>query len=81
MGYEEAQVWNEEVNEMLKDIKARVKLKFGKEMAPVDYPEPFKSEWDKTYGKKNYDGHYPFSADNVEEFAKFCQQSGGFTIC
>ena len=81
LGYEEAQVWNEEVNEMLKDIKARVKLKFGKEMAPVDYPAPFKSEWDKTYGKKNYDGHYPFSADNVEEFAKFCQQSGGFTIC
>ena len=25
--------------------------------------------------------HYPFSADNVREFAEFCQRSGGFRIC
>ena len=25
--------------------------------------------------------HYPFSEANVKEFAKFCQNSGGFRIC
>jgi len=25
--------------------------------------------------------HYPFSTDNVREFAEFCAESGGFTIC
>ena len=24
--------------------------------------------------------HYPFSADNVKEFAEFCEESGGFEI-
>ncbi len=26
-------------------------------------------------------GSYPFSRDNVENFAKFCLESGGFEIC
>jgi hypothetical protein len=25
--------------------------------------------------------HYPFDIENVERFAKFCIESGGFEIC
>lgn len=30
---------------------------------------------------KNFATNYPFSVDNVREFAAFCRESGGFTIC
>ena len=30
---------------------------------------------------KNFSKHYPFDVDNVEAFAKFCLESGGFEIC
>jgi len=29
----------------------------------------------------HFSTHYPFSAENVEEFARFCLKSGGFEIC
>lgn len=33
-------------------------------------------------GKRDpWDKSYPFSADNVKNFAEFCEKSGGFTIC
>ena len=31
--------------------------------------------------KDDWDKSYPFSEDNVREFANFCLNSGGFTIC
>tara|TARA_Y100001938_G_scaffold117628_1_gene162343 strand:- start:392 stop:889 length:498 start_codon:yes stop_codon:yes gene_type:complete len=30
---------------------------------------------------KRFMSNYPFSQDNVESFAKFCLESGGFEIC
>jgi len=30
---------------------------------------------------KNWRTDYPFSVDNVKEFAEFCKDSGGFEIC
>ena len=30
---------------------------------------------------KNWSCHYPFSVENVREFAEFCRESGGFQIC
>jgi hypothetical protein len=30
--------------------------------------------------KKNFATHYPFEVENVQEFAAFCRESGGFTI-
>ena len=30
---------------------------------------------------KKFMSNYPFSQDNVENFAKFCLESGGFEIC
>ena len=29
----------------------------------------------------NWDKSYPFNVENVEHFAKFCLESGGFEIC
>ena len=31
--------------------------------------------------RENWQTHYPFKSDIVLEFAQFCKQSGGFTIC
>lgn len=31
--------------------------------------------------RRPWDTHYPFSVDNVREFAEFCKNSGGFEIC
>lgn len=31
--------------------------------------------------KPNWATHYPFSVENVKEFAEFCLDSGGFEIC
>ena len=36
---------------------------------------------DGTGKKDDWDKSYPFSEDNVREFANFCANSGGFTIC
>jgi hypothetical protein len=37
----------------------------------------------KKMGDKEYDWReaYPFEVDNVKEFAEFCRESGGFSIC
>ena len=69
------------IQEQLDDIKSRVKLEHGEGLVPRDYPEPFKADWEKTYAKKKWDAEYPFDVENVENFSKFCLQSGGFEIC
>ena len=35
----------------------------------------------KKLNKDNWDKNYPFSEDNVRQFANFCANSGGFRIC
>ena len=59
-----------------------VKEKTGKDnLAPADYPEPFNSQWNDIQKLTNYEAHYPFSVQNVKDFANFCRESGGFEIC
>ena len=31
--------------------------------------------------RRPFSSNYPFHIDNLKEFAKFCEQSGGFEIC
>ena len=50
-------------------------------IVPAHYPEPYKSMWDKLQDQEDWGAHYPFDADNVREFGKFCKESGGFEIC
>ena len=53
----------------------------GNDIVPMNYPEPYKKKWNDAYAKQDWAGYYPFDADNAREFAKFCDNSGGFEIC
>ena len=45
-----------------------------------EYESEYK-KYIKGLGKDDWDKSYPFSEENVREFANFCANSGGFTIC
>jgi len=49
-------------------------------LVPRDFPKKDHDKWEKIYRKRNSDASYPFSIQNVEEFAEFCENSGGFSI-
>jgi len=62
-----------ELEEKYKEIKTT-------SVAPCDYPEKEKADWDELQSQRNWDDSYPFSVENVEEFSHFCMESGGFKI-
>lgn len=57
------------------------KITGKKDLAPANFPKDIYKKWDETYQEKEWIENYPFSVDNVKEFADFCKDSGGFTIC
>ena len=66
--------------------KIGTKLKILLEDGTVDRWEDHittRNEELKQSGKEEerFAGNYPFNRDNVEHFAEFCLQSGGFEIC
>jgi hypothetical protein len=72
---------NDKIEKELDKFCKSVEKKLGKtNLAPNDFPEEDKKKWDNIYEKKNFNGNYPFSVDNVKEFSEFCKNSGGFTI-
>ena len=71
-------------NEKLKELNKLVRNEIGSNeewLAPAQFPEKYLKQWEKIYGTKKVHGSYPFSVENVREFANFCYQSGGFEIC
>ena len=77
-----AKLDNLEVQKKHDELQMIVKQKTGKDnLVPADYPEPFNSQWNDIQKLTNYEAHYPFSVENVKDFAKFCRESGGFEIC
>ena len=76
-----ADVHNKKVQKNLDKITKECQDKHGKDLVPANYPEPFKTLWKETYDTKSWDSDYPFRKDNIEDFATFCLQSGGFEIC
>jgi hypothetical protein len=80
-----AEKHNNKVEQMLSELRAEVAKVVGnkkaKDLAPMDYPEPFHKKWNDIYSKKDYRSSYPFSIDNVKEFIEFARNSGGFRIC
>ena len=72
---------NDKVEKELSLFSKRVCKKMKKKnLAPCDFPIDDKKTWDRIYKKRNSDASYPFSVENVKEFADFCKNSGGFTI-
>jgi len=72
---------NDKIEKQLDKFCKEVEKKLGKSnLAPNEFPTEDKKKWDKIYDKKNFNGNYPFSVDNVKEFSDFCKNSGGFTI-
>ena len=77
-----AKLHNLEIEKKHKELRKIVERHTGKkDLVPADYPEPFNSQWNDIQKLTNYEAHYPFSVDNVKDFAKFCRESGGFEIC
>ena len=71
---------NDKVEKELEKHCQEVKKRLGKDLAPKDFPKADHDKWERIYRKRNHDGSYPFSVENVEEFAEFCENSGGFSI-
>ena len=78
---EKAREHNKNVDREMQVLREEVAMNYGEGLVPRDYPEPFKSKWDKIQSKRNWSDSYPFSAEFLNEFASFCDQSGGFEIC
>lgn len=72
---------NVKIEAKLEQITTDCREKHGDNLVPRDFPEPYKSQWDKAYSEKRWDDSYPFSVENIERFARFCEKSGGFEIC
>lgn len=73
---------NKVIEEKMKALREKViKLTGDKDIAPADYPEIQSKEWEFLYSQKSWDDSYPFSVENVQDFANFSRHSGGFEIC
>ncbi len=67
----------EELDEHVKEVKKKMR---NDSLVPRDFPKKDHDKWERIYKKRNHDASYPFSVENVEEFAEFCEHSGGFSI-
>jgi len=77
-----AEKHNDKVDKKLEKFRKSVEKKLGKtNVAPMNFPKADKKKWDQIYNKKLWSASYPFSMENVKEFAEFCRFSGGFKIC
>ena len=79
--YEIAKAHNKKVEKLMDEISESCKKMHGKDLVPANYPEPWKTMWDDAYRQKDPVTDYPFCQENVENFAEFCEKSGGFEIC
>tara|TARA_R110002051_G_C8700519_1_gene494327 strand:- start:766 stop:1377 length:612 start_codon:yes stop_codon:yes gene_type:complete len=80
--YNIAKEHNKEIEKACEILHEIVKAKLESEtsVAPINYPEKEKADWDELQGQKNWSSSYPFDTDNVKEFSHFCLESGGFKI-
>ena len=76
-----AKAHNDEIKEQQNEIRDKVHKEHGKDVAPANYPEPYYTEWHNLQKQEQWSAHYPFDKENIEDFAKFCLESGGFEIC
>ena len=79
--YNKANKHNKKIQIALDVISKACKKEHGEDLAPANYPEPYKTNWNETYEKKDWGSSYPPSRDYIMEFTMFCDASGGFEIC
>ena len=80
--YKLAQEHNNQIEKALEILSEVVKAETGDEnIVPNDYPKEHRKSWDELWAKRNHQGSYPFSEENLKEFAQFMIESGGFQIC
>jgi hypothetical protein len=80
---ENAEMISQQLDHLIKSGHCKAYAdKFEKQRLKIEkqFPDQYKRKWDQLYDKKNFNGNYPFSVDNVKEFSEFCKNSGGFTI-
>ena len=78
---QKAREHNNNVDRKMKVLREEVLMNYGEGLVPRDYPEPYKSKYDKIQSQRDWSSSYPFSTEILNEFAEFCDQSGGFSIC
>ena len=79
---EKAEAHNKRVEALREKLRQKVIQEVGNsDIVPRDYPEPYRSKWEKLYKFQDHRDSYPFSVGNVEQFIKFCRESDGFRIC
>jgi hypothetical protein len=77
-----AEKHNDKVDKKLEKFCKSVEKKLGKtNVAPMNFPKADKDKWDEIWNSRKWSASYPFSVENVKEFAEFCRFSGGFKIC
>jgi response regulator of citrate/malate metabolism len=77
-----AEKHNAIVQKKLDELSLEAERRTGeKDLAPSKYPKDLSKKWDEITNEREWIASYPFSVSNVKEFADFCKDSGGFTIC
>ena len=80
--YKIAQEHNNRIDKDLDILRELVKEETGDpDIVPNDYPEKHAKSWQELWSMRKHQASYPFSVDNLKEFAKFMIESGGFQIC
>ncbi len=75
------EVHNDKVEKELEEHNQEVKKRLNNDnLAPKDFPKKDHDKWEKIYNKRNSDASYPLPIKNVEEFAEFSKNRGGFSI-
>lgn len=80
--YDMAKEHNDELDKAMQILREVVQDETGnKDIVPNDYPKKHKKSWQELWDKRDHRASYPFSEENLKEFAEFMVESGGFSIC
>lgn len=79
--FKKAEKHNKKVRKKMTAFQEKMKKKHGNDIVPAHYPEKDKKKWEKIYAQEDWTASYPPSRKAIVNFAKFCRQSGGFSIC
>jgi|14_taG_2_1085336.scaffolds.fasta_scaffold01901_7 hypothetical protein len=73
---------NEKLNEQKEALnKIAITMTGDEDIVPMNYPKDLKKQFDELLEERNWAASYPINRDNIEHFAEFAEQSGGFSIC